>query len=63
LTDSLPAHIRETIGKIPRVEWVQTVDASLDQGFGRQDLALPEMASLVQSALLRFDGDRYSIVA
>lgn len=63
LADSLPAHIRAEIGKIPPVERVQTVDASLDQGFGRQDLAHPEIAGLVESALLRFDGDRYSIVA
>src|SRR5258707_541015 len=63
LADSLPVHIREKIDKIPRVERAQTVDAALDQGFGRQDLALPAIASLVQSALLRFDADRYSIVA
>jgi len=41
LADSLPVHIREKIDKIPRVERAQTVDAALDQGFGRQDLALP----------------------
>jgi hypothetical protein len=51
LADSLPVHISDKIGKIPPVERFQTVDASLYQGFGRRDLALPKIASLEQSAL------------
>ena len=44
-------------------EWVHAIDASLDQGYGRRDLMIPEVASLVQQALLRFDGERYSVIA
>jgi putative transposase len=63
LADSLPAHFREKIGTIPVTEWVHAIDASLDQGYGRRDLMIPEVASLVQQALLRFDGERYSVIA
>ena len=63
LADSLPAHFREKIGTIPVTERVHAIDASLDQGYGRRDLMIPEVASLVQQALLRFDGERYSVIA
>src|SRR5207244_4009264 len=63
LADSLPAHIREEIAKISAPDRIQAVDASLDQGYGRRDLGIPEIARLVQRALLRFDGERYSLIA
>jgi putative transposase len=63
LADSLPAHIREEVAEIPPTDRVRAVDASLDRGYGRRDLAIPEIARLVQSALLRFDGERYSVIA
>jgi len=63
LADSLPAHIREKIGTIPATERVHAIEASLDQGYGRRDLAIPEVASLVQHALFQFDDERYSLLA
>jgi REP element-mobilizing transposase RayT len=39
------------------------VDAALDHGHGRRDLALPETADLVQAALLNFDALRYALIA
>src|ERR1700730_3611575 len=55
LADSLPAHIREEIAKISPAEQLRAVDASLDRGYGRRDLSSPEIAKLVQFALLHFD--------
>jgi len=63
LADSLPARIREEIAKISTSDRVQAVDALLDQGYGRRDLEICEIAELVQDALLRFDGERYSLIA
>jgi len=63
LADSLPAHIREEIAKISPADQVRAVDASLDRGYGRRDLAIPEIAKRVQFALLQFDGERYATIA
>ncbi len=63
LADSLPVHIREEVAQIPPADRVRAVDASLDRGYGRRDLAIPEIARLVQSALLQFDGERYLTIA
>jgi REP element-mobilizing transposase RayT len=63
LADSLPAAIRDEIARKPKDDRVQAVDAALDQGHGRRDLAIPEVASLVQQTLLHFDGERYRLVA
>jgi hypothetical protein len=63
LADSLPSRIREEIGKIPPLEQVHAIDASLDQGYGRQDLVIPEIARLIQRALFQFDDERYSLLA
>jgi putative DNA methylase len=52
LADSLPARVKEEIAKVPPADRIQTVDASLDQGYGRRDLEIPEIAKLVQDALL-----------
>jgi REP element-mobilizing transposase RayT len=63
LADSLPAHISEEIAKISREHRVQAADIALDQGHGRRDLVIPGIAELVQRALLRFDGERYAMIA
>ena len=63
LADSLPAHLKDEIAETPRDDRVHKVDAVLDQGHGRRDLAIPEIAELIQKALLRFDGGRYSLLA
>ena len=63
LADSLPARIHEALAKTPREGRVPLIDATLDQGDGRLDLAIPEIAELVQRALLTFDGERYALIA
>jgi putative DNA methylase len=63
LADSLPERIRAEVSRMPATRRVQAVDASLDQGYGRRDLAIPAIAEVIQQALLRFDGDRYAIIA
>src|SRR5258708_6149112 len=63
LVDSLPARVKEEIAKVPPADRIQTVDASWDQGYGRRDLKIPEIARLVRDALLAFDGERYGLVA
>ena len=63
LADSLPERIRAEVSRMPATRRVQAVDASLDQGYGRRDLAIPAIAEVVQQALLRFDGDRYAVIA
>jgi putative DNA methylase len=63
MADSLPAHLKDKIAEAPRDERVRRVDAVLDQGHGRSDLAIPRIAELIESALLRFDGERYSLLA
>jgi putative transposase len=60
LADSLPPGIKEEIAKTPAVDRVKAVDASLDRGCGRRDLAIPE---IVERVLLQFDGERYSMIA
>jgi REP element-mobilizing transposase RayT len=55
--------IRDEVLRMPATERVQAVDASLDRGYGRRDLAIPAIAQLVQDALLQFDGDRYAMIA
>jgi REP element-mobilizing transposase RayT len=42
---------------------VLAIDAALDRGYGRRDLARSSVATLVQTALLAFDGDRYALIA
>jgi len=63
LADSLPARLRDQVMLRPAAERVEAIDAALDQGHGRRDLAIPEVAALIQNALLRFDGERYALIA
>jgi REP element-mobilizing transposase RayT len=63
LADSLPVHVREELAGTQREHRVDVADAALDQGHGRRDLANPVIAELVQRALLRFDSERYALIA
>jgi REP element-mobilizing transposase RayT len=63
LADSLPARLQNELAKVPSSDRVVAIDAALDQGHGRHDLALPAVAALVQTAFLTFDADRYALIA
>ncbi|HSS86188.1 MAG TPA: transposase [Reyranella sp.] len=61
LADSLPIAVAEALGH--REGNVHRVDRELDVGLGSCWLRRPEIASLVQDALLHFDGERYRLLA
>jgi putative transposase len=61
LADSLPRTVIETL--YAQVDAVQRIDHELDSGLGACWLRRPEIAVLVQDALLHFDGDRYRLLA
>jgi putative DNA methylase len=63
LADSLPAELRKELAQARHSDRVAAIDAALDQGHGRHDVAVPAVAELVQTALLTFDADRYALVA
>jgi putative transposase len=63
LADSLPPKLHDEITKGPAAARTEAIEAALDRGLGRRDLAVPEIATLVQRALLQFDGDRYAVIA
>jgi REP element-mobilizing transposase RayT len=63
LADSLPAALQKELDQVRRDDRVPVIDAALDQGHGRRDLAIPAVADLVQAALLAFDADRYVLIA
>lgn len=63
LADSFPARLREELTKLSAADRLQAVDAALDGGHGRRYLSNPAVAELVQGALLRFDGERYALIA
>jgi Transposase IS200 like len=63
LADSLPAQIAKDIARAGRAERVLAIDAALDRGYGRRDLARSSVATLVETALLTFSGDRYALIA
>jgi hypothetical protein len=46
-----------------RLSEARRQNAMLDAGHGRNDLAVPELAVLVQDALLHFDAERYALIA
>ncbi len=54
LADSLPGEISKDIASLQRDDRVAAFDAALDAGHGKRDLASPEIATLVQTALLAF---------
>jgi putative transposase len=63
LADSLPARLRDEFALKSPADRAEAVDALLDEGHGRHDLAIPPIAELTQNALLRFDGERYLLIA
>jgi len=63
LADSLPAELHQRIAKAQSDEFGLVLDAALDQGHGSHNLAVPQIAELVQTALLRFDSERYRLIA
>lgn len=63
LADSLPVHVCTALATRPTAERAKAADAELDRGYGRRDLANGQIASLVENALLRFDGERYALLA
>jgi putative DNA methylase len=63
LADSLPGGLRTELSRAGSGDRVVAIDAALDQGHGRRDLATPAVAELVQSALFTFDADRYALIA
>jgi putative transposase len=56
LADSLPAAVAATLHREANVH---LIDQRLDASLGACWLRRPEIASLVQDALLHFDGARY----
>jgi REP element-mobilizing transposase RayT len=63
LADSLPAELQTQLAQARRDDRLLAIDAALDQGHGRRDLAIPAIAELVQTALLTFDAHRYALIA
>jgi putative transposase len=61
LADSLPRAVIEALHA--QVDAVQQIDHELDSGLGACWLRRPEIAALVQNALLHFDGDRCRLLA
>jgi len=61
LADSLPRTVIETL--YAQADAVPRIDHELDSGLGACWLRRPEIAVLVQDALLHFDGDRYRLLA
>ena len=61
LADSLPASVTESIRLHDHI--LQRLDRELDVGLGACWLKRPDIASLVEKALLHFDGERYRLLA
>jgi REP element-mobilizing transposase RayT len=61
LTDSLPRSVVETFRS--QSDAVRQVDRQLDVGLGSCWLCRPDVASIVEQAILHFDGERYRILA
>lgn len=61
LADSLPRAVLAAIGK--NHEMTLALDRELDHGRGKCWLGQREIASLVQNALIHFDGERYRLLA
>ena len=61
LADSLPRAVMEA--QLGRDGAVLTIDQELDAGLGECWLRKPDIAALVQQALLHFDGARYRLLA
>lgn len=62
LADSIPAHILKDLAQARPGDRIPAIDAALDRGHGRSDLARTSVATLVQTALLAFNDERYSLI-
>jgi REP element-mobilizing transposase RayT len=60
LADSLPAGVVEALHREANVH---RMDQELDAGLGACWLQRPDIATIVQDALLHFDGERYRLIA
>lgn len=69
MADSMPQNVlarwRDELraGEITDARLRQRVETYLDQNYGAASLSDPRIASLVQNALLEFDGKRYRLIA
>jgi len=63
LADSLPAQVAKDIARARRGDRVLATDEAPDRGYGRRDLARSNVATLVQTALLALNGERYALIA
>jgi len=61
LVDSLPRAVTQMLRH--REDEVHRIERELDEGFGACGLRQPPIATLVQDALLHFDGERYRLLA
>ncbi len=61
LADSLPAKVIESLRLAD--DLLQSFDRELDSGSGACWLLQPEIASLVENALIHFDRERYRLLA
>jgi REP element-mobilizing transposase RayT len=61
LADSLPAHVTDALRD--RDQAFPRLDRQLDSGLGACWLKRPDIASMVEDALLHFDGKRYRLLA
>jgi hypothetical protein len=67
LKDSLPQSVverwRRELGQEGESALRRRVEIYLDAGYGSGMLKVPRVASLVQNALLHYDGQRYHLAA
>ncbi|MBL9150986.1 MAG: transposase [Verrucomicrobiales bacterium] len=64
LGDSIPANLREQLENEPiRARQSKRLESLLDKGIGACHLRNPDVAEMVENALLHFDGVRYRMLA
>ena len=63
LADALAPTTIDSLTSKPRTERLDAAEAALDLGLGARSLADPRVANLVQQALMRFDTERYNLLA
>lgn len=63
LADSLPAAVLAKLAQLDKVRRFAACESLLDSGAGSAPLKAPSAAQVVENALLRFDGERYALIA
>lgn len=63
LADSLPASVLAKMATIDKMKRLTACDRLLDSGGGAATLSVPQAAQIVVESLLRFDGERYALLA